>query len=178
MPGTWLTYLLVIGLPYSAAVVRPLRDDTRTQHLLPAYECEATSGSEGSPGCRSDSDRRKPPAVVDTNPIELVPPLPEEQFSLPEAFGRLMDVSLLPNKALRRVANSWTTKLGSCRTAAQVCEGKRPNLASRLAGVSVHDTSEDDGIGRCGSRAASPQRARLPVEYRHEQKKLCLLNIN
>jgi hypothetical protein len=102
--------------------------------------------------------RRKPPAVVDTNPIELVPPLPEEQFSLPEAFGRLMDVTLLPNNALRRVANSWTSwsnqqllKLGSIvRPLRSVKEKERyeAELASRLAGVSVHDTSEDDGTGR------------------------------
>ncbi len=45
---------------------------------------------------------------MDSNPIGLVPPLPDVQYSLPEAFGRLMEATLLPNNALRRTSNSWT----------------------------------------------------------------------
>jgi hypothetical protein len=35
MPGTWLTYMLVIGIPFSATIVRPPHDGTRTQRPLP-----------------------------------------------------------------------------------------------------------------------------------------------
>jgi hypothetical protein len=163
MPGTWLTYLLVIGLPYSAAVVRPpARRYTNPAPTAPLMSAKQRAAAKAAPGAELTPTgrlrRRKPPAVVDTNPIELVPPLPEEQFSLPEAFGRLMDVTLLPNNALRRVANSWTRwstqqlfKLGSVvRPLRTVKEKERyeAELASQLAGVSVHDMSEDDSIGR------------------------------
>jgi hypothetical protein len=60
----------------------------------------------------------------------------------------------------------------------------RPNLLLDLrACLSMHDMSDDDVLDArattttngtmmmgCGSRAASPQRARLPVEYRHRAK--------
>jgi hypothetical protein len=62
----------------------------------PDSECGTTSGSESSPGglCADLTlsgrlRRKEPPAIVDTNPIEFIPPLPKEQFHLSDAFERL-----------------------------------------------------------------------------------------
>jgi hypothetical protein len=161
MPGTWLTYMLIIGLPFSAAVVRPpARRYTNPAPSAPLMSARQRAAAKAAPGAELTPTgrlkRRKLPAVVDTNPIELIPPLPAEQFSLPEAFGRLMDVTLLPNNALRRTANSWSRwsykqvfKLGSAvrplRTAKEK-ERYEAHLASQGGGgAPTHDVSEDDG---------------------------------
>jgi hypothetical protein len=67
---------------------------------------------------------------VVTNPIELVPRVPEEQFSLPEAFGRLMGSAARPLRTLKER------------------ERYEGDLASRLAGATIHEESEDDGTER------------------------------
>ena len=75
MPGKWLTYCLLLAMPYSEKVVTP------------------------PPGSAS-------------------PVLPPAQYSLPLAMGRVFDVTVLSNDALRPMADDWSSLAARCLRAA------------------------------------------------------------
>jgi hypothetical protein len=133
LPGMWLTYLLVIGIPHPRAVVRPparrYTNSAPTALLLSAKRAaaKAAPGADLTPTGRLR--RRKPPAVFDTNPIELVPDLPEELgFSPGDVWtadgccSSAQQCSATSRKLLDQVVQPVTVQSWKCRTATQDCE--------------------------------------------------------
>jgi hypothetical protein len=89
VPGQWLIYTLLLALPFPAKVVRP---DT----VSPVWLCPPK--------------RKRHGAVPDRNLRGMpddVPQLPDAQYSLPEAVGRLFDCTVLASDALRPSADLW-----------------------------------------------------------------------
>jgi hypothetical protein len=87
-PGRWLIYTLLLALPFPAVGVRP-----DAQGPVWLRRMRKRGGSE------LPRNVRGMPAAV--------PVLPEEQYSLPEAVGRLFDSTILSNDALRPLADAW-----------------------------------------------------------------------
>ena len=88
-PGRWLIYTLLLALPFPTVAVRP--DRLNAVWLFPMKR------------------RRKgvvPARDLHGMPADI-PVLPEEQYLLPEALGRLFDVTILSSDALRPLADDW-----------------------------------------------------------------------
>jgi hypothetical protein len=96
LPGRWLQYLLVLAMPYSERVVRPTTDGMPWMNL-PLVK-------------RKQSKRQKLGQIEiirpDRAPI-TAPLLDDIQYKLPLRVGKLFDSTLLPNNALRPMANVW-----------------------------------------------------------------------
>ena len=86
-PGRWLIYTLLLALPFPAVAVRP---DAQSPVWL--RRMRKRQGHE------QQRNVRGMPAAV--------PELPDEQYSLPEAVGRLFDSTVLSSDALRPLADA------------------------------------------------------------------------
>ena len=89
VPGRWLIYMLLLALPFPAVAVRP-----DAEH--PVWLCPPKRKRRG---VVPERDLRGMP--------EVVPVLPDAQYSLPEAVGRLFDCTILSRDALRQLADAW-----------------------------------------------------------------------
>ena len=89
IPGKWLIYTLLLALPFPAVAVRP-------DPVNPIWRCDTKRRMRG---VVPKLDLRGMP--------ESVPVLPEVQYSLPEAVGRLYDNTILSSDALRPLADAW-----------------------------------------------------------------------
>ena len=90
VPGRWLTYTLLLALPFPARVVRP---DTQT----PIWLCKPKRQVKG---VRRERD-------VTGMPDLPLPVTTDAELMLPELVGQLYDSTILPGDALRRIADGW-----------------------------------------------------------------------
>ena len=89
VPGQWLTYTLLLALPFSARVVRP-------DAVSPVWLCKPKRRVKG---VQRERD-------LTGMPTEL-PELPDDQYSLPELVGAMFDSTVLAGDAIRVVADTW-----------------------------------------------------------------------
>ena len=89
VPGCWLIYALLLALPFPAVAVRP-------DPVSPVWLCPMKRKRKGV----------VPPRNLHGMP-RAVPTLPDVQYSLPEAVGRLFDSTILSTDALRPLADDW-----------------------------------------------------------------------
>jgi len=124
-PGRWLIYTLLLALPFPAVAVRPDPDN-------PIWLCPKKRKRKGV----------VPPRNLHGMPARM-PMLPDVQYLLPEAVGRLFDSTILSNDALRPLADDW------CR----ISEGNllragaaiRPlRVAANVRRAIVGNTDDDD----------------------------------
>ena len=97
LPGQWLVYMLLLAMPYPERVVRP-------DIGAPVWLCKPKRRSKGVARERDLTGMPQPP----------VPVVDAESFSLPLLVGRLFDCTVLPNNALRRVADRWCHHSKDC----------------------------------------------------------------
>lgn len=90
VPGQWLTYTLLLALPFPAHVVRP---DVQN----PIWLCKPKRRVKGL----------FPERDLTGMPLLPLPVLPDSQFSLPELVGLMYDCTILPGDAMRPVADAW-----------------------------------------------------------------------
>ena len=129
VPGQWLTYTLLLALPFPAQVARP---DAQS----PVWLCKPKRRVRG---VQPERDLTGMPAL----------PLPmhsDAQFSLPELVGQMYDCTILPGYVLRPAADAW------CRFAENslLCTGRvvRPlRVAAETvrAAARVAEALEGDG---------------------------------
>ena len=109
-PGRWLTYMMLLALPFPAVAVRPDPD-------RPIWQ-------------RPQSGRRKKAPDLSEMPI-IMPEISDAEYRLPELVGRLFDVTILSRDVLRPLADAWCSmaqaglrRAGKCirplRTAAEL----------------------------------------------------------
>ena len=91
VPGQWLSYTLLLALPFPASVVRP---DSQS----PVWLCKPKRRGKG--GVQRERDLSGMPALP-------LPVLSDAKFSLPELVGRMFDCTILSSDALRPLADSW-----------------------------------------------------------------------
>jgi hypothetical protein len=89
VPGQWLTYTLLLTLPFSARVVRP-------DAVSPVWLCKPKRRVKG---VQRERDLTGMPTVL--------PVLPDDQYSLPELVGAMFDSTVLAGDAIRVVADTW-----------------------------------------------------------------------
>ena len=143
VPGQWLSYTLLLALPFSAKVVRP---DT----VSPIWFCKPKRNVRG---IQRERD-------LTGMPTEL-PELPDNQYLLPELVGAMFDRTILAGDAIRLVADMW------CRHALDglFCVGRvvRPlrNAAERVraaarAAAALEEGDVDERLTTsCGSSTDS-----------------------
>jgi len=98
LPGQWLVYMLLLAMPYPAHVVHP-------DAGAPVWLCKPKRRWKGA---ARERDLTGMPQTGD------IPALDAASFSLPHLVGRLFDCTVLPNNALRRVADKWCHHSKSC----------------------------------------------------------------
>jgi hypothetical protein len=91
VPGQWLTYTLLLALPFSARVVRP---DTVT----PFWLCKPKRHVRG---IQRERDLTGMPTELELQE------LPDDQYLLPELVGAMFDRTVLAGDAVRLVADMW-----------------------------------------------------------------------
>ena len=85
-----------------------------------------------------------------------VPVLPDEQYALPEAVGRLFDRTVLSRDALRPLADAWCRlSEGNLLRAGAVVRPLRAAAVARLALVGEDAPADDDVGSAAGSFAPS-----------------------
>ena len=89
VPGRWLTYTLLLALPFSARVVRP---DTQS----PVWLCKPKRCVKG---VQHDRDLEGMPAKM--------PDISDDEYLLPQLVGEMFDRTILAGDALRPVADAW-----------------------------------------------------------------------
>lgn len=116
IPGRWLIYTLLLALPFPAVTVRP-------DAVNPVWLCPPKRKRRG---VEPERDLNGMPAVV--------PVLPDEQYSLPEAVGRLFDSTVLSRDALRPLADAWCRlSEGNLLRAGAIIRPLRAAACARLA---------------------------------------------
>jgi hypothetical protein len=123
-PGKWLIYTVLLALPFPEVAVRP-------DAVSPIWLCPPKRKRNGA----------EPPRNLRGMPV-FVPVLPDAQYSLPCAMGRLFDKTVLSNDALRPMADSWC----SLATANLLRAGAivRPlRMAADLRRLSIGTASND-----------------------------------
>ena len=116
IPGRWLIYTLLLALPFPAVAVRP-------DAANPVWLCPPKRKRRG---VEPERDLNGMPAVV--------PVLPDEQYSLPEAVGRLFDSTVLSRDALRPLADAWCRlSEGNLLRAGAIIRPLRAAACARLA---------------------------------------------
>jgi hypothetical protein len=138
VPGRWLIYTLLLALPFPAVAVRPDAEN-------PVWLCPPKRKRKG---VVPERDLRGMPAAV--------PVLPDAQYSLPEAVGRLFDRTILSRDALRPLADAWCRlSVGNLLRAGAIVRPLRAAACARLA-LLAEDAPADDGAGSvAGSLAPS-----------------------
>ena len=136
-PGKWLIYTLLLALPFPAVAVRP-------DPVNPIWRCKP---SRRVKGVVPRLDLRDMPAVV--------PVLPDAQFSLPEAVGRLYDCTILSSNALRPLADAWCQlAMGNLLRAGSVVSPLR-TIADANRAASTLDDDDASSVASTSSMAAS-----------------------
>jgi hypothetical protein len=147
VPGQWLIYTLLLALPFPAKVVRP---------------------DSASPGWLCPPKRKRHGVVPDRNLRGMpddVPQLPDAQYSLPEAVGRLFDCTILSGDALRTPADMWCRlAMGNLLRAGAVVRPMRAAVDRRLGvatGVAAAVPDVDDAASNSGVKQRVSARLRL-----------------
>ena len=144
VPGQWLIYTLLLALPFPAKVVRP---DT----VSPVWLCPPK--------------RKRHGVVPDRNLRGMpddVPQLPDAQYSLPEAVGRLFDCTVLSGDALRTPADMWCRlAMGNLLRAGAVVRPMRAAVNQRLgaangAAAAVADVDDAASNSSASSNESPP----------------------
>ena len=91
VPGQWITYTILLALPFPEKVVRP----------------DAQNPIWKRPSTQKRKRNGVTPALNLHGMPTAVPDLPPEQYALPEALGRLYDCTILSSDSLRPLADSW-----------------------------------------------------------------------
>ena len=138
IPGRWLIYTLLLAMPFPEVAVRPDAEQ-------PVWLCPPKRKCKGvEPG----RDLHGMPAEV--------PVLPDEQYALPEAVGRLFDRTILSRDALRPLADAWCRlSEGNLLRAGAVVRPLRAAAVARLALVGEDAPADDDVGSAAGSFAPS-----------------------
>lgn len=127
-PGKWLIYTLLLALPYPAVAVRP-------DPVQPVWLCAPKRKRRGV----------LPERNLHGMPI-AVPELPDAEYTLPVAMGRLFDSTILSNSALRPLADAWckmaTVNLLRAGAVVRPLRAAADALAAQRVGLSV-STGED-----------------------------------
>jgi len=111
-------YTLLLALPFPAKVVRP-------DAVSPIWQCPPKRKWRGA--VRDRNLRGMP---------DNVPQLPDVQYSLPEAVGRLFDCTILSGDALRTLADMWCRlAMGNLLRAGAVVRPLRAAVNQRLSAV-------------------------------------------
>ena len=118
VPGQWLTYMLLLALPFSKKVVRP---DPRG----PVWKRKPRRGQEG--------------ALQDAPDPAGVPEFTDAQFGLPGAVGQLFDRTILASDALRPLADAWCRHAKACLL--RVGRIVRPLFATASAAAAAEQPS-------------------------------------
>jgi len=118
VPGQWLTYMLLLALPFSKKVVRP---DPRG----PVWTRKPRRGQEG--------------ALQDAPDPAGVPEFTDAQFGLPGAVGQLFDRTILASDALRPLADAWCRHAKACLL--RVGRIVRPLFATASAAAAAEQPS-------------------------------------
>ena len=125
VPGQWLIYTLLLALPFPAKVVRP-------DAVSPIWQCPPKRKWRGA--ARDRNLRGMPDGV---------PHLPDAQYSLPEAVGRLFDCTILSGDALRTLADMWCRlAMGNLLRAGAVVRPLRAAVNQRLSAVNIAAATE------------------------------------
>ena len=126
-PGRWLIYTLLLALPFPAVAVRPDPDN-------PIWLCPPKWKRKGV----------VPPRNLHGMPARM-PMLPDVQYLLPEAVGRLFDSTILSNDALRPLADDWCRiSEGNLLRAGAAIRPLREAANVRRAIVGNTDDDDDD----------------------------------
>ena len=143
-PGRWLIYTLLLALPFPEVAVRP--DAQRPVWLCPPKRKYR--------GVVPERNLRGMPAVV--------PVLPDAQYALPEALGRLFDRTVLSRDALRPLADVWCRLAeGNLLRAGAVVRPLRKAAVDRLVEAifdGMDGNASDDGgppTSSCSSTSSS-----------------------
>lgn len=127
VPGQWLVYTLLLALPFPAVAVRP---DARK----PVWVCPPKRKRRGV----------APEPDLHGMPTE-VPVLPDVEYSLPEAVGRLFDCTVLSNDALRPLADAWCQlSEGNLLRAGAVIRPLRETVDAQRAAAAALATGNGD----------------------------------
>ena len=85
----------------------------------------------------------------------VLPVLPDAQFSLPEAVGRLYDCTILSSNALRLLADAWCQlAMGNLLRAGSVVSPLR-TIADANRAASTLDDDDASSVASTSSMAAS-----------------------
>ena len=138
VPGRWLIYTLLLAMPFPEVAVRPDAEQ-------PVWLCPPKHKRKGVVPAR---DLHGMPAEV--------PVLPDEQYSLPEAVGRLFDRTILSRDALRPLADAWCRlSEGNLLRAGAAVRPLRAAAVARLALMGEDAPVDDDAGSAAGSIAPS-----------------------
>ena len=137
-PGKWLIYTLLLALPFPAVAVRP-------DPVTPIWRCNP---SRRIRGVVPRPDLRGMPAAV--------PVLPDAQFSLPEAVGRLYDCTILSSDALRPLADAWCQlSMSNLLRAGSVVSPLRAVADAKRALAGLDDDDDASSVASTSSMASS-----------------------
>jgi hypothetical protein len=103
IPGRWLTYMLILALPFPRSAVRPPETAFLRKRVVPKLKTARQRAEERARAANGENDGT--PRVPVALPVPAT--LPDTQYRLPEAFGALMDAAVLPKGDLRRTADVW-----------------------------------------------------------------------
>jgi hypothetical protein len=137
IPGKWLIYTLLLALPFPAVAVRP-------DPVNPIWRCDPSRRVKGTV---PRPDLHGMPTAI--------PVLPDAQFLLPEAVGRLYDCTILSSDALRPLADAWCRlAMGNLLRAGSVVCPLRANADVKRAAEGFID-DDDSSVASTSSMVAS-----------------------